>query len=180
MRLLLNDRRRANSPAGTLLGEALGNTPMTKTTRTWLWASAGVAAASLLLAVAAYWQTREKPLKFTEVSVLKAAATDAKVAPDMEGPFFLACYGGWLGEKIGGQYDKNCQYLYCSGFKMVEFITEGPDGDSVLVMEQKGHEEEARVYRVSQRLNLPQHADLNLESLPGGLYRSGSARLEVR
>ncbi|WP_265595258.1 hypothetical protein [Verrucomicrobium sp. BvORR106] len=52
--------------------------------------------------------------------------------------------------------------------------------DSVLVVEQKGHEEEARVYLASQRLNHPQNAAQFLESLPGGLYRSGTVRLEMR
>lgn len=153
---------------------------MTKTAKTWLWVCTGVAVAALLLAAVAYWQTREKRVEFTEVSVLKASATDAKVAPDMEEPFFVACYGGWLGEKIGGQYEKNRQYLYCSGFKIAELITEGPDSDSVLVVEQKGHEEEARVYLASQTLNHPQNSAQFLESLQGGLYRSGTVRLEMR
>lgn len=72
MRLLFNVGGSANSAAGTFLAEALGNTPMTKTTKTWLWLSAGAVAAALLLAGLTYWQTREKPLKLTEVAVLKA------------------------------------------------------------------------------------------------------------
>lgn len=79
-----------------------------------------------------------------------------------------------------GQCEKKCQYLYCSGFKIVELITEGPDSDSVLVVEQKGHEEEARMYLASQRLNHPQNTAQFLESLPGGLYRPGHSVPPIR
>ncbi|WP_265593696.1 hypothetical protein [Verrucomicrobium sp. BvORR034] len=148
---------------------------MTKTTKTLRWACVGAVAAALLLAGLAYWQTREKRLDLTEVSVLKASATDPKVAPDMEELLW----------RVAGGEDRRAVREESPVPVLLRFQDcgahpEGPDRDSVLVVEQKGHEEEARVYRASQRLNHPQNAAQFLESLPGGLYRSGTARLEMR
>ena len=72
--------------------------------------------------------------------------------------------GGSGGDR--GQHEEQRQYLHCSGFKVVELITEGPDSNSVFVVERKGQMTEARVYLASMPLNPPQGAVQFLNDLP--------------